>query len=116
MLLKISDDVGSILSVGYAGEGHSVTRSVVSGGLQVLIESLVGPFSLASEGTTKSLIIIDLRVSETILGGRLSTENALQSRAGTVGANGVANSTEVLELFLTLSGVSSSFLLAHFNL
>ena len=55
-----------------------------------------------------------LRVAESLLDGWLGSENALEHRTGTVGANGVAHGAKVLELFLTLSGISSSFLLAHF--
>ena len=61
-----------------------------------------------------SLIKFYLRVTKSFLDAWLGTENALEHRSGTVGANGVADSTEVFELFLTFSGISSSFLLAHF--
>ena len=49
---EVGDDVSAVLGVGDTGECHGVTRRVVSGGLDVLVDGLGGPLSLAGESTT----------------------------------------------------------------
>ena len=52
LLLEVGDEVTAVLGVGDTSEGHGVSRSVVSGRLQVLIEGLVDPLALTGEGAT----------------------------------------------------------------
>ena len=50
---EVGDDVSAVLGVGDTSESHGVTRRVVSGRLDVLVDGLGRPLSLAGESTTK---------------------------------------------------------------
>ena len=52
-LLEVSNEISTFLGVGDTSKGHSVTGCVVGGGLEVLIEVIVGPLLVLDtlEGT-----------------------------------------------------------------
>lgn len=101
--LEVSDDIGSVLGVWNSSESHSVSWSVISWGLEVLVEGLLGPFSLAGKST---------RVSETFsIGSWLFAENSTELWSSTVGCESVAHSALGLESLLSFGSISSCLLL-----
>ena len=75
--LEVSDDVGSVLGVGDAGEGHGISRGEARGALQPLVEVTVGPLErgLGRQGS---------RVGETFAGRNVLAWKTTEGRSNRV--------------------------------
>ena len=102
--LEIGNDISAILGVGNSGESHGVARSVISGGLEVLVQGAVFP-GLALQTLQCA------RVGETLLRGGITSIGTFKVRASAVSIEAMADCAEVLENLLSFLGISSLLLL-----